>query len=393
VKILLPAIASSRNPDGVSRHAANLAQCLLLNEEIEQVDLIVGEWQHDALRAMLSTEDARLKLSPLALKNTSLGRNTWFWRDLPKLAAQLKSDLVHAAYPVPIHKFAFSCPVMVTLHDLYAYDAPANFGYPKVLFNRAVLKQCLREADAIACVSESTLGRLDVYAPEVLHKSSTIYNYVAAKGALSGDSPLPLWQGESFLLCVAQHRANKNILLALQVFHELLKQGQLATNARLVVVGTEGPASAGIYDAVCQLGLVDSVVFLQGVSDAQLHWCYGHCELLLMPSAVEGFGLPVVEAMMHQCRVVCSDIPALREVGGTYCHYASLQADPLKNFVEASRTALRAHTFRVAPTECFSKAKTAEAYLRLYTRLCNPASTPLRSGQISTAALIHGGKQ
>lgn len=391
MKVLVSAVASSDRPDGVSRHAANLAQCLLLNEETEQVDLIVGEWQYGSMQSMLERHDSRLRLLPVAIRNSSLARNWWHWSRLPLLADGLGSDLVHAAYPVPLHKSAFGCPLVVTLHDLYPYDAPANFGYPKVFVNRSILKQCLRRADAIACVSKSTLQRLEVYAPaDVIDKAVTVYNHAATRPGSAADSPVPGWRGEPFLLCVAQHRRNKNIVLAIQVFQRLQRQGEIATDARLVIVGVEGPETASIRRFVHASGLTDSVVFLRGITDAALSWCYCHCKLLLAPSALEGFGLPVLEAMLHQCRVVCSDIPAFREVGGNYCDYASLQTDPVGAFVQAARTALKSHKFRAASTECFSRPRVAEAYHRLYARLCGEGLSLPRTDGVLSGALIEG---
>jgi glycosyltransferase involved in cell wall biosynthesis len=284
--------------------------------------------------------------------------------------------------------------VVVTLHDLYPYDAPANFGYPKVLFNRVILKQCLRSVDAIGCVSKSTLQRLEVYAAtEVIDKAAAVYNHVATGSGTTSYSPVPGWRGEPILLCVAQHRRNKNIVLAIQVFQQLRRLGEIASDARLVIVGSEGPETDTIHRAVRTLRLHDSVVFLSGITDAELSWCYCHCELLLAPSMVEGFGLPVVEAMLHQCRVVCSDIPAFREVGGSYCDYFSLQTDPLCAFVQAAQAALKSHRFRSASTECFSRTRIAEAYLRLYKRLCGAELSIAKADGAHGGTLVEGREQ
>jgi hypothetical protein len=71
-------------------------------------------------------------------------------------------------------RLPFACPTMVTLHDLYPYEMPMNFGFPKFIFNRMVLQQCLRNTDAIACVSETTLFRLkQVHAECRMAKSGT----------------------------------------------------------------------------------------------------------------------------------------------------------------------------------------------------------------------------
>jgi len=63
--------------------------------------------------------------------------------------------------------------------------------------------------------------------------------------------------------------------------------------------------------------------------------------VLIVPSKVEGFGLPVAEALMVGCRVVCSDIAALREIGGAHCHYVTLGANEEEALASAIRTALQ----------------------------------------------------
>ncbi len=370
MKILLPAITSALGPEGVTRHAVNLAHCLVLSPQVERVDVVVGPWQREAMQSMLGFCDARLRLMPVPLRNNSWSRNNWSWKNLPGLARELKSDLVHAAYPMPLRRSAFRCPLVVTLHDLYPYDAPENFGFPKVLLNRAALHQALGAADAIACVSESTLQRLHLYAATgILSRLVVIPNWVEPGKREAPVSPFPGWSGERFILCVAQHRRNKNVVLALEVFEQLLRSNDLAEGTRLAIVGVEGPETRRIQRFIRESGLGDRIALLQGITEAQLSWCYRNCELLLAPSTIEGFGLPIIEAMSHRCRVVCSDIPAFREVGGSYCRYAELSANPVRAFTEACRAALQDHAFRPAPSGRSTREQIAEACLRLYRSL------------------------
>ena len=184
-------------------------------------------------------------------------------------------------------------------------------------------------------------------------------------------SPIPAWYGQPFLLCVAQHRRNKNIGLVLRVFRRLLLEKAIHPAALLVVIGIEGPETANIHRIIQELNLERQVVFLRGISDAELGWCYKHCELLLAPSLIEGFGLPIVEAMFHHCRVVCSDIPAFREVGGAYCHYVSLEPSAEDAFVSAAREALTTLRFRTPTVDRYSSERIAKAYFQLYCDLCH----------------------
>jgi len=316
-----------------------------------------------------------------------------FYRKLPALAARLEADIVHLSYPVPVNRNAFHCPTVVTLHDLYPYDIPENFGFPKVFFNRIILQQCLRSVDAISCVSDSTRQALAIHVSSAIsEKAVTIYNCVEPASCVAKTGPIPAWKGEPFLLCVAQHRRNKNVRLAIQVFRNLLLGGDISPLTRLVVIGITGPETTRIRQFIQDSGLREQIALLQGIDDAELQWCYGHCQLLLAPSLVEGFGLPVVEGMFHRCRIVCSDIPTFREIGGSYCHYALLGPKAEQAFSDAARFALLRVRSRAPATERFSGAVVAEASLQLYTRIYKAHSVsrergyhisipPLRKGQ------------
>jgi glycosyltransferase involved in cell wall biosynthesis len=63
-------------------------------------------------------------------------------------------------------------------------------------------------------------------------------------------------------------------------------------------------------------GLADQVVAVGRVTDEQLAAEYAAETCLVFPSRLEGFGLPVLEAQLNGCPVVCSDIPVFREVAG-----------------------------------------------------------------------------
>jgi glycosyltransferase involved in cell wall biosynthesis len=369
VKIVIAAVASSAHLSGVSRHAANMARCLLGRAEVSAVHLVVAQWQYDSMLGAVHHCDPRLHIHPVSIGQSVVGRNLWYYIELPRLAAQLEAEVVHLAYPSPVNRRAFDCPVVVTLHDLYPHDIPANFGYPKVLLNRAILWQCLRAVDAIACVSESTSQRLAIYSPRLIEeKAVTVYNCIQTGFAVAEKGPVSEWEGEPFLLCVAQHRRNKNVVFTMRVFERLLRRGEINSATRLVIIGIEGPETPRIHRFIRDRGLARQVVLLHGIDDAELHWCYRHCELLLSPSIIEGFGLPVVEAMLHRCTVVCSDIPAFREIGGSHCHYSALTEEA---FVDATCKALKSVKLRAVDVERFSDGRVAEAYLQLYTRLRN----------------------
>jgi len=336
MKVLIAAASFPSSMSGLQRHAFNTARYLLQHPDVSEVHLVVAPWQQHLVEESGVDPTLHIEMHVAAMDRSSLSRNFWYYRGLPKLAAQIEADVVHFSYPMPVNAAAFRCPTVVTLHDLYPYEIPRNFGFPKVIFNRLVLQQCLRSADAIICISDATRRLLKRYAStRVWNKSVRIYNCVEAPSQCSLDSPIPAWRGEPFVFCVAQHRRNKNIALLIEAFYRLKHRIAAGSELKLAIVGIGGPESNRIRGLVSRLGLQTSVHLLQGLSEMQLQWCYARCEALAAPSITEGFGAPVVEALLAGCRVVCSDIPAFREVGGKHCRFVALDGNAAESLADA----------------------------------------------------------
>lgn len=377
MKILLTVASSASSISGVQRHALNVARCLLSLPEISALHLVIAPWQRDFVQNASLADGARFVTHVAEIGHTALSRNLWYYRRLPKLAAQLHADLVHFSYPAPVNASRFHCPTVVTLHDLYPYEIPMNFGFPKCIFHRVALRQCLHNVDAIACVSEATRAQLKDHAPAAIWRRAVrIYNCVEPQPNLALESPIPDWKGEPFLLCVAQHRRNKNIPLLLRTFARLLRSESIAPVTRLIIIGMRGPETNGIRQLTARLGLERSTHFLEGLPEAELQWCYRRCEVLIATSITEGFGLPVAEGMLAGCRIVSSDIPAHREVGGGYCRFLPLQnkaGEDAEAFAAAVIVALQEPRKKPVPLSHFSAPVIAKQYAALYRRIVEPA--------------------
>jgi glycosyltransferase involved in cell wall biosynthesis len=191
----------------------------------------------------------------------------------------------------------------------------------------------------------------------------------------SSQSPIPGWKGEPFLLCVAQHRRNKNILTLIRAFDRLLRSGQISSRAQLVVVGIRGPESEAINRLTSRSDLATNIHLLEGLSEPELQWCYLHCEALVAPSLTEGFGLPVVEGLLAGCRIVCSDIPAHREIGEAYCRFVTLGEDSAEAFAVAIASALREPKRQPVFLPMFSAPAIGKQYVALYRRILTSAAS------------------
>jgi glycosyltransferase involved in cell wall biosynthesis len=377
MKIMVTAASFSSEMSGIQRHALNMVRCLLRRPEISRVDLVVAPWQIQLVESAGYCPDGRVTTHVAEMDQSSLSRNLWYYRELPALAARLQPDVVHLSYPMPVDAASLGCPTVVTLHDLYPYEIPRNFRFPHVIFNRLVLRHCLRSVDAIACVSEATMLRLRQYAPRsTWQKSVRIHNCVEPEPHYATRPPIWNWRREPFLLSVAQHRGNKNIGLLIRAFHRLLRASEIDSSMKLVVVGIDGPETQHIHQLVSELDLSRSVLLLRGLSDPELQWCYGRCEALVAPSKTEGFGLPVAEGLLVGCRIICSDIPAFREVGGPHCRYVTLGKGEEEALAGAIKATLQEPQRKPLSLPHLSAEVLADQYVSLYRTLI-PSKAPL----------------
>jgi glycosyltransferase involved in cell wall biosynthesis len=368
MKIVLAGLSAPVHLNGVSRHAANLARGLLSLPDPPEIHFLAGAWQSDMFAQAIGLSHARLRIHSIPIPHRNLARLRWYYRELPRLAGLLGADAVHLSYTMPIDRRAFACPTVVSLHDLYPFDIPQNFGWIKGPVNRELMRQCLCSVDAIACVSGSTRARLQRFGPSLHRKAVTIFNAVQPP-AVTPVRPQFCAEGWPFLLCIAQHRVNKNIPLAVRIFERLRRHRAVCRDARLLVIGIPGPETARIQAQIRHSALERQVILLSGIAEAELQWCYRNCELLLAPSSIEGFGLPVAEALLAGCRVVCSDIAAFREVGADRCRYVSFGDDVVERYQEAIRATLAQPRRAPAALPRLMPAVIAREYLELYARL------------------------
>lgn len=344
MRVLISGLWAAEQPSGICRTVVNLIRCLNLVDRSIEVTLALGDWQRSYFDDALGLGELKAEVAEVAIPNRSYSRNSWYARELPRLARRLSADLVHLSFPAPVIRREFNCPVITTLHDLYPYDRPQNFGFPRVLFNRLFLRQALHACERIICVSEFTLERLRQHFPSALaEKAVCIHNPIHLSGdALPSQRTIP----QPYVLAVAQHRANKNLALLLESFCLGKQVNVFASETRLVIVGREGPETAHLRNLADRLSLTRDVLYLSRLGDGDLAALYRDCELFISLSDIEGFGLPLAEALLFQARVVASDIPAHRELAGAQCEYVDISRSGAMHFVTK---AMQAAISRVRP--------------------------------------------
>ncbi len=303
---------------GTARLARGLLSALEGTEDLELIEL--GETQRHA-RGSVAQKRAVLQ--------QDLG---WYGGGLARAARGAGADCLHCpTYRAPLRRAGL--PTVVTVHDLAVLREPSWFPRWSRTYGHTLMPRSVRRADRVVCVSRSTADdvvRL-LHVPE--ERIRVIPNGIDA--LFSTHATPPPIEGP-YLLAVATPEPRKN-LERLLLAHGLLRAA--GRHERLVLVGADGWGGV-------ELARRPDVIALGRVGDPILRDLYAGAQALVFPSLWEGFGLPVGEALAAGCRIVCSDLPMLREIAAgdaTYCDPLSARsiADAIVASIEAPRPAPR----------------------------------------------------
>ena len=240
-------------------------------------------------------------------------------------APDLYHDLFHVL-PLRLRAGGADFKIVVTLHDLVWLDYPHESQPTWLaaeairLFARLAIPYALGAADHVICVSEPTAERARPWLER--GRFTTIYHGVTPeffKEAAPPKDVLPelVDQDISYVVAIGNHKPYKNLGRLIDAFAKA--RGEL-DEGHLVLVGN----CEELAGRVEQAGITDQVTLTGFLSDAELRSVLGHARLFVFPSLVEGFGLPVLEAMAMGVPTVVSDLEPMRTIAGN----GGLKVDP-----------------------------------------------------------------
>ncbi|MDB5315687.1 MAG: glycosyltransferase family 1 protein [Rhodospirillales bacterium] len=128
-----------------------------------------------------------------------------------------------------------------------------------------------------------------------------------------------------YFIAVGTIEPRKNHLLLLHLWRDLAERYGPAT-PRLRLIGKRGWENENVLDLLERCTVLRGLVTETGnLTDRHVAGLLRGARALLFPSFAEGYGLPLAEALALGTPAICSNIPALREVGGNVPEYL----DPL----------------------------------------------------------------
>jgi glycosyltransferase involved in cell wall biosynthesis len=249
----------------------------------------------------------------------------WFHVQLRAKLNKLKPDVFFSPeFYLTAHP---TIPQISTIHDLAYEHFPEDLPRFASWYVRRFSPLYARRADHIVTVSE--FSRDDIVKlygiPE--EKISVVYNGCNERFRPVGEAEqaatrAKYTEGKPYFHFVGAIHPRKNIeslLLAFDRFKTL--QG---SDARLLIVGRKGWRYEGALQTFEQMTHKSDVVFTGYISGDALNRIYAASLGLVYVPYLEGFGIPVLEALYAETPVICSNVTSIPEV----CGAAALQVDP-----------------------------------------------------------------
>jgi len=292
---------------GVGRYIRNLVLELQRLDSDHEFVLFVKEQSKSEIQKIVHSK--KFTIVPTNIHWHSLEEQIMFSNVLKKE----KLDLMHFPYfSVPIF---YSGRFIVTIHDLiihhFATGEATTLPFPlyrmKVEAYKYVISTASKKAAKIIAVSEATknevMDHLHVQADKV------VVTYEGVDHALAtSQSRLETNYGKYFLHVgnVYPHKNAQRLVNAFEFIHE--------KDVKLIFVGKKDYFMNKLEKYVVAKN-ISNVEFVGFVSDAELGMLYKNALATVVPSLMEGFGLPVLEVLANKSLVLASDIPSLKEVG------------------------------------------------------------------------------
>jgi glycosyltransferase involved in cell wall biosynthesis len=267
-------------------------------------------FSHKKLDLSLPASNGNLKV---ANASTFPVRAFYLHALLPSVLEQIQPDLCHYTnFLAPILQ---TQPYVVTIHDMGLEVMSRAHPLMKRLYTRRLIPRVARQARLVITNSEYSKWEI------VRHLGiSEDRIRVTPLAAAQEFRPTPSTQElNPYFLYVGNLEPRKNLDRLIEAFARVSQK-----DIELLIVGDRWYRGGEAEKKVRSLGLAGRVRFLGYVPRAELPALYSGATAFVYPSLLEGFGLPVVEAMACGAPVITSNNSALKEIAGG----ASLLVDP-----------------------------------------------------------------
>jgi glycosyltransferase involved in cell wall biosynthesis len=307
---LVPAVGRG---GGAHRYVTCLTRALAaLDDDLEYV-LFVNRLNADMFPSGGRFRQRQVPLSPH--RGVWPFRLAWQHLLLPVWAARERLDLMH--FPMDTASRLLPCPYVATINDLisdvfYPQYFPDAVSPVKARYQFAAKRRTARGACAVISPSRATADELQLHYGIPRERIQIVPD--AADGIFFRDgAPRHSNGARPYVLSVVSLSPHKNISTLIDAFDRARRTHHLPHELRVVGMrGTAVPVIEGQIRDARSRGV--PVRYLGFVSDEVLRDEYHSAAAFVFLSLVEGFGLPLLEAMAAEVPVIASNRSCMPEV-------------------------------------------------------------------------------
>jgi len=249
----------------------------------------------------------------------------WYDVKIPSVLKKCKADVFVSVDG--LCSLTTSIPQCLVIHDVAFLHYPTHIKRSHLYFFKKYISRFLQKANSIATVSEfskndilsnykTTPGKIDV----VYSAAKDIFRPVTSEAAKATKQKYT--GGREYFLYIGAIHPRKNLVSLLKAFSVFKKRQK--SNMKLVLAGR----LAWKYDSFIQdlkkYKFREDVIMLGYLSEDELVKITGSAYAVVYPSLLEGFGVPILEAMKSNVPVVTSAGSSMEEIAQD----AALYADP-----------------------------------------------------------------
>jgi glycosyltransferase involved in cell wall biosynthesis len=368
-RVLIDATAVPADRGGVGRYVDGLVTAL----DSADVSLAVVCQRSDTERYSRLAPHVEVLSGPTAISHRP-ARLAWEQTGLPLVAQSVGAEVIHSPhYTMPLHT---SIPVVVTVHDATFFSEPALHSAVRGAFYRSATRTAVRRATRVVVPSFSTrdeLVRLLEADPDRIdvarHGVDSATFHVADQAERDRVTARLGIKQQPYVAFLGVLERRKNVPNLIRGWVQACDG--LAEPPALVLAGSSGWDDE-VDQAVAEVPAGLRVLRPGYLRPADLAGLLGGAAVVAYPSAAEGFGLPVLEAMACGAPVMTVARLSLPEVGGDAVDYTEPDAESIGAGLRAlledePRRRALAEAGQVRARE-FTWAASAEAHAQAYRR-------------------------
>ncbi len=302
---------------GIGRYIRNLVKYLQEVDQANEYVLFVLGKDYGNVKALISNKKWKVVIADVRWHS---------FAEQIKLSGILykeKLDLMH--FPYYSYPILYSGKFVATIHDLIllhfptgkASNLPHVFYKAKLFAYKLLTRNAVLHAQQIIAVSNAT--KQEIVDHYHIPKDKITVTYEGVDERMDGqqnklvDTRYKILHTKYFLY-VGNAYPHKNLERLIQAFGIFKKDN--GSDVKLILVGKNNYFYKRLEKTIDAYSLRSDILVFHDVNDEALGYLYKNAIATVIPSLMEGFGLPALEAMSQKCLVVASDIPSIREICG-----------------------------------------------------------------------------